>query len=94
MSRAFQDTEFWNCICTRSEQDIDQCLQYSIRDPVYNITVRLLRLCLTENDLLHISQVQGYSPLCMCSCLFRSPWSMNDLLQTLQVCGRSPLCMR
>jgi hypothetical protein len=46
------------------------------------------------NGLLHTSQENGLSPLCMRWCFFKVSITLDDLLHTLHENGRSPVCMR
>ena len=51
------------------------------------------RLPCSVNELLHSSQVNRCSPLCVCWCAFRLPWCVKDLLHTSHINGCSPLCV-
>jgi hypothetical protein len=51
------------------------------------------RLPCSVNELLHSSQVNRCSPLCVCWCAFRLPWCVKDLLHTSHINRCSPLCV-
>ena len=49
----------------------------------------VLRLLFDTNDFWHTSHVNGFSPLCVRSCVTRDPRSLNTIPQILQQCALS-----